>query len=568
MPSDAGWGDFLGPQEQQTGDETGAHPSKSEPGLLQNRDSRQLGEALERTGSPASPARAVRALLAFLPKRVRNVTRRKGDNDMATASNSAKNGHVKGRSIDGILRPISVIGRIDPKVPTATPQPLDEHVQGTEAERVPQNEQVDSSPRLKAWSLMTDEERRQAFLAEERERLIRWVENVTYAAIGMDAMVGMTEAVAQHWDAGWQLADSGGPQSALGYTMVLDALLATPDAIDEVVMSLRTEFVAAHPSISHFLDHSTIAKPPRTDAPLPAPNEPSALGQERPGEDEIRRVAEVLPALAAQLKAGKAILEGTPTERNQEQPSVALQDAASWVGGIVNAASNMGAPELLPAELRQVWDIAGELLGERYSMNSHIAYVRMLDCLIASPEATQEVLVRARNRLLQEDPRIAAYGKVMPERLPLVPPAAPEPAVPLAVSHELDNLHCYMNPEGELEVTTYHPIAGQPSVVKWDAADTFNLAVFFGLPGVMDLIKAVHTGRETKVEINAQLEEARQAGRQEALEDAKDNPTLRRHYHAECLNGILAVANKDISDLRRARAAKHWPAVIRKRKSA
>lgn len=108
------------------------------------------------------------------------------------------------------------------------------------------------------------------------------------------------------------------------------------------------------------------------------------------------------------------------------KPSVDLQDASNWASGIVNAAINMHAGKLMTGQARALWDDMGEF-GARYALDTHIGYIKALDALIASPEATQVVLQRVRNRLLKEDPGLAAYGKASPEHPPLGQSVAPSP---------------------------------------------------------------------------------------------------------------------------------------------
>jgi hypothetical protein len=218
----------------------------------------------------------------------------------------------------------------------------------------------------------------------------------------------------------------------------------------------------------------------------------------------------------------------TPSQAERD-----LHDLMRTIEGFVGAASIMDVMDTMEEPAASLFYVGLQDMHHQSRDHARIGSALALTALMTSPAALSTIPGIMRAKLIEADPRCAlAVGQS---------PPVPAP-VALAVSHEFDGIHCFINPKGELELTTYHPLEGQPGVVKWDAANTFELSLFLGMPGVMDLIKAVHAGRQTKIEIDAQLNEAHEAGRAEALEDAKDMTRIRRHYYEEFVKNLRAVA--------------------------
>jgi hypothetical protein len=87
----------------------------------------------------------------------------------------------------------------------------------------------------------------------ERQDIKGWVESTIYGLIEGISQVGLSGSADLYWHAGVKLVENGGPGSPkerLGFLMMLDALIAAPEAVQEALQVLRKDYVALHPELA------------------------------------------------------------------------------------------------------------------------------------------------------------------------------------------------------------------------------------------------------------------------------------------------------------------------------
>ena len=87
----------------------------------------------------------------------------------------------------------------------------------------------------------------------DRQDIKGWVESTIYGLIEGISQVGLSGSAAVYWHAGAKLVESGGPGSPkerLGFLMMLDALIAAPEAVQGALQASRNDYVALHPELA------------------------------------------------------------------------------------------------------------------------------------------------------------------------------------------------------------------------------------------------------------------------------------------------------------------------------
>ena len=182
-----------------------------------------------------------------------------------------------------------------------------------------------------------------------------------------------------------------------------------------------------------------------------------------------------------------------------------LDDLGDQAEATVVGLSNLVDFDDQPPPARTLLEVANQVYGRNASHDEptnaprrRLGYVLMLDALIAAPAAVQAALQDLRDELVAADPALAIVGSVA--AMPCLTPA------PLAVYHRINNSTFNLSPDGTFTIErSEHPL------IRLDPDTTFDVAMFFRMPGVMPLIERAESERQTASELDfqeAQREEA------------------------------------------------------------
>lgn len=210
--------------------------------------------------------------------------------------------------------------------------------------------------------------------------------------------------------------------------------------------------------------------------------------------EDVRRIAELLPALAAWLQASP--YDGTlpafvaRLERERRAKEVRkqatddqrhLMDRTKDVDDLICVYANNHGNHELPPVADALYEASVHLIQSDDATQTLVGYVLALDVFLASPGVIEQAVRNLRQALVNSDPELAMLDRT-PAR------SAAELAGPRSV--KIGETVFLLNPAGELAIDNRIPAA------ELTAGETHALLTFLRMPGVAEFIDQSEAERQ------------------------------------------------------------------------